>query len=84
MSDMTTTPDDGGPAFPVPSQRTKDGFGTIAARSGMTLRDWFAAAALTGMAGNSGAPWMQWKDMATGAYAAADAMLAERAKRRGA
>ena len=73
---------DGGPAFPVfPETET----GHAAAFRGMTLRDYFAAAALTGLMGFTGkiagannplAPTRQ--EMAEAAFNAADAMLAER------
>ena len=48
---------------------------------GMTLRDYFAGQALTGMASrvlDDGDMLMGWGDMAKGAYKAADAMLAAR------
>ena len=58
----------GGPAFPLP-----DGV-----HEGMTLRDYFAAAALTGtLASGSG---VSSADLAKSAYEDADAMLAERQK----
>jgi hypothetical protein len=44
---MSTTPKDGGPAFPVPGYQTSDG-GVILHHEGspgMTLRDYFAVAA---------------------------------------
>jgi hypothetical protein len=45
---MTTPQDDGGPAFPIP------GGGCLA--SGISIRDYFAAAALNGILANSGGP----------------------------
>ena len=73
--------DDGGPAFPVPETT-----------GGMSLRDYFAAAALQAILNDADAPacvdqanplpeqlaYMQ--SAAEGAYRAADAMLKERAK----
>lgn len=83
---------DGGPAFPTPSQparmETYGGAGgvgggtwfpTVAASPGMTLRDYFAAAFITGGLmldrRQTTAP-----EVAELAYSVADAMLAERAK----
>lgn len=80
---------DGGPAFPRPSTvwNLPDGRQTgTEDQTGMTLRDWFAGQALAGMASISlddGDMVMGWADMAKAAYTAADAMLAERAKRGG-
>lgn len=64
-------------AFPTPevSQNTATGETTIHQSSGgMTLRDYFAAAALTGLATRDGA---RNRGVAN-AYALADAMLKER------
>ena len=67
---------DGGPAFPRPTASAFE-----QPNDGMSLRDWFAGRALTGLL-------MQDKqlkcfdEMATWAYQAADAMLAEREKDR--
>jgi len=58
--------DAGGPAFPL---RGAD-YGS----EGMTLRDYFAAAALSLWVGSAA------EDSAKAAYATADAMLAERSK----
>ena len=57
----------GGPAFPTE-------YGAV---SGMTLRDYFAAKAMQQMAGGG---HTTWADLATDAYAIADAMILERAK----
>lgn len=62
------TEDDGGSAFPG-----RDALGYR--QAGMTLRDYFAAAALTSIVGVYDA-----EDTAYHAYAMADAMLVERAK----
>jgi tetrahydromethanopterin S-methyltransferase subunit D len=67
---------DGGPAFPIPlapgELYTETGSGC-----GMTLRDWFAGHALTGLMSNTTMPCAP---LAETAYRVADAMLAERAK----
>ena len=64
----------GGPAFPVPDI---DG-GNVG--EGMTLRDYFAAKALTGMMGsrNPNSPRFYPEDDAAYVYAVADAMLKAR------
>lgn len=79
MTDMTK-PFDGGPAFPVhgghhpdddPRNHTLGG--------GMTLRDWLAGQALTGIAANT--DWWACAEVdqvARQAYEIADAMLAAR------
>ena len=61
---------DGGPAFPIASQV----FGDFA---GMTLRDYFAAAAMQGML-SSEAMRIYDPDLAEESYRAADAMIKER------
>lgn len=73
---------DGGYAFPESVITLgMDGKPVAIIKSGMTLRDYFAAAALHGMMAHDG-----WRDygqpMATAkvSYAFADAMLAERMK----
>lgn len=72
--DPTPTPPpapvpDGGGAFPVSRPNG-------ATHPGMTLRDYFAAAALTGILAHSdGCPY---DEFAAAAYEAADAMLAAR------
>ncbi len=63
----TIAPKDGGPAFPTHVERYFNG---------MTLRDYFAAAALSGFLGREGSI----REAAEAAYLLADAMLAERAK----
>ena len=91
---MTTSPiDDGGPAFP--SQITaedRNGTPIVTVFKGMTLRDYFAIGALTGLLADSENPPCQAKDeagieaerqkyakdLAAGAYMYADAMLAAR------
>ena len=65
---------DGGPAFPHTTQW--DGITPAINHNGMTLRDYFAAAALTGLMADGGGP--SWDDDATHAYLCADAMLKAR------
>lgn len=60
---------DGGPAFP--------GENEVHFFEGMSLRDWFAGQAMAGVLANEG--WS--RDIATIAYATADAMLAAREPR---
>jgi hypothetical protein len=78
-----STPNDGGAAFPVPPDRI-DRFpdGDVrwtCAHPGMTLRDYFAAAALSGLLANSS--WeLGWRETSQHAYECADEMLAERTK----
>lgn len=74
---------DGGPAFPFADERVR------VINEGMSLRDYFAAAALTGFFANS-STWMPGKvpddpqsvadASAMFAYMTADAMLAARQK----
>jgi len=45
---------------------------------GMTLRDYFAAAALTGIRANDSVEWNEYSGIAKCAYLQADAMLAAR------
>lgn len=80
-----STPNDGGAAFPVPPERTNVLSGGNVrwayAHPGMTLRDYFAAAALQGMlASSKDIIGMSEANYATAAYLQADAMLAERNK----
>ena len=66
---MTDKTHDGGPAFPF----IKDSHEGSGVRStGMTLRDYFAAAALTGLLANDAAAW---KGAALNAYRVADEMI---------
>ena len=68
---------DGGPDFPI---RVNDG---ISSYMCMTLRDYFAAAALQGLYSGESAEngiFPNAKAAAEAAYASADAMLAERDK----
>ncbi len=63
------TKDTGGPAFPAFDHR-----------QGMSLRDYFAAKAMQGLAANGGIAVMKPSDYAINGYLIADAMLKERAK----
>jgi chitinase len=65
---------DGGPAFPHTTQW--DGITPAINHHGISMRDYFAAAALQGLIANGGCP--TWDDDAKAAYAAADAMLKAR------
>ncbi len=72
---------DGGPAFPEPVLDARGD--PIALRNGMSLRDWFAGQALSGLLAEEGCGLEQPTMVrdAQRAYAMADAMLAERAKK---
>ncbi len=63
---------DGGPAFPFCTDFSR-------VHEGMTLRDYFAAAALQGMIACEQVQHGTFQDYARIAYQQADAMLAERA-----
>lgn len=73
-----TNKDDGGAAFPHDNYEHGDRH--LIAERDMTLRDWFAGMALQGLAASHS---MQAASaaLAYDAYALADAMIAERAKR---
>jgi hypothetical protein len=68
---MPPEPDDGGPAFPltVPDFRDYEN----QPQPGMSLRDWFAGMALSGLLASD-----EWVEVEDGAYKIADKMLAER------
>ena len=72
-----SAPKMGGPAFPVPNSANVNG------QEGMTLWDYYAAAALTGVesANCAGGEILSPEKSANIAAQLADAMLAERAKR---
>lgn len=75
--------DNGGPAFPIPLQAGQSFKGHGGEVDGMTLRDYFAAKALTMVsAGNEHTDMVGWdyRHFAEYAYRMADAMIAERAK----
>lgn len=68
-----STPNDGGPAFPIVSDDL--------CATGMTLRDYFAAAALQGLlASSADTTGMSEINYAKASYIQADAMLAVREK----
>ena len=78
---------DGGPAFPRPASEytgsgtCPDGNDAIPEQVGMTLRDWFAGAAIYGAAAQIMEPDpLPAADVAKWAYQLADAMIQERAK----
>lgn len=79
---------DGGPAFPFPTEATQRGYnGTREGEPGMSLRDYFAAAALQGMLANSfndgftkPMSLATAEEIADMAFRQADCMLAERSK----
>jgi len=64
---------DGGPAFPESGSR-----GVAAGGEGMTLRDYFAAAALTGLLASDPESTLRPDSAARSALRYADAMLAAR------
>lgn len=72
---MSTLPNDGGPAFPLISEDHR-----AIRHIGLSLRDYFAAAALQGMLASSSPGQFSEADYAGAAYTQADAMLAERNK----
>ena len=72
----------GGPAFPTGTFEY-DGSGNVLPyqEAGMTLRDYFAAKALQGLLASYGQHELNsYKEFASDAYFAADAMLAKREK----
>ena len=74
---MSEQINDGGPALP-----TADAYhpsGQIAyGRKGMSLRDWFAGQALSGLLAGRGSAGDKAPNWANGSYAIADAMLKAR------
>lgn len=76
--------EDGGPAFPVPTFRDDSGKAVVLAEhEGLSIRDYFAAAALTGLLANrefllfiEDGDVMQSALAARNSYVIADAMLA--------
>ena len=63
-------------AFPV---NVDLGFQGVKTYLGMTLRDWFAGQALSGMMANKSFTNGNWDDLVSSAYGIADDMLRERA-----
>jgi hypothetical protein len=72
----------GGPAFPIPPVGTGDPRdGMSSGSDGMTLRDYFAAAALPALIASAiDLNHVKWDATAVHAYMIADAMLAGRTK----
>lgn len=71
----------GGPAFPRSAAfgKSEDGYDTASdPQEGMTLRDYFAAAAITGMKAFISSDYEYPDDAAKKAYKIADAMLKAR------
>jgi hypothetical protein len=80
---MSTTPNDGGPAFPFGQISETTGQPINGCyHSGMSLRDWFAGQALQGILASPDTVGSQ-PSIAGYAYQFADAMLAERAMTKG-
>lgn len=76
---MSKPKSDGGPAFPHDNQELIDGHRI--AQPGMTLRDYFAAAALPALVASAlDLDHVKWDAAAEHAYTIADAMLKERSK----
>ena len=73
---MSNHINDGGPAFARDSHMDKQ-IGLYVQQQGMSLRDYFAAAALQGLLANDGGG-SSWENDAQAAYKAADAMLKAR------
>jgi len=73
---------DGGPAFPRTGNfdANQEGVYDSTAQDGMTLRDYFAAAAMTTLIAESPHDDIWARRVASNAYHVADAMLLERAK----
>lgn len=72
---------DGGTAFPSQQWVKEEGLpGSLVLMGGMTIRDYFAAAALQGMYGWFGSTPIVHEVAAKIAYETADAMLQERTK----
>lgn len=65
---------DGGPAFPVSTQRFEDGSINVHPEIGMTLRDYFAAKAMTEVY----KACQTYSEIGVEAYKLADAMLRAR------
>lgn len=77
---MSEKIDDGGAAFPTTAKLMNSGFPDMKIQEtsgGMTLRDYFAAAALQGFVTNNGTDTADGT-LAAWAYLLADAMLAAR------
>jgi len=76
---MTDEPNDGGSAFPYPSEKMEDGQPLYPPGYGMSLRDWFAGQALMGLiASNDHEAGDRIDELPCYSYHIADAMLKER------
>jgi hypothetical protein len=71
---------DGGPAFPQ-GDLSAYGIGPSENNAGMSLRDYFAAAVMTGLAAHPEGWTQQDRTMAKAAYDVAEQMLHERQRR---
>lgn len=86
---MSTTHNDGGPAFPVPLPAAMPDGHYYYADGGMSLRDWLAGQAVAGMSSRyrehhgAGSDLSVCRVIAARAYELADAMIVERAKTKG-
>jgi len=67
----------------VHPQETTNADRSVSKWCGINLRDYFAAAALTGMLSDPDAGKVDWKDLAGETYEAVDAMLAAREQKEG-
>ena len=74
---MSNTKNTGGPAFPQ-SEWDSTGRGVTPVKGGMSLRDYFAAKAMQGMAPYTWRGAATYEEPARKAYAMADAMLKAR------
>lgn len=70
--------DNSGPAFPHPGGASD--YTVQVSHMGMSLREWFAGRAMQALVANNVRPRDSYETMAKGAYAMADAMIAERGK----
>ena len=71
---MSKKTDNGGPAFPSEQGSTEDGTWNQTYEPGMSVRDWFAGHALTGIL-EGGVADRSPEKVAADAYSFADAML---------
>ncbi len=82
---MSDKIDDGGPAFPCMPPDDGEGRGCAAGYpypdAGMSLRDWLAGKALTGICAHQDTWGLNVKEIAGTCYAISDAMLAARKAR---
>lgn len=84
---MKTKPNDGGPAFPQPGlpyfrdgipQNPNEGYGwAVTPAPGMTLRQYYAGQAMQGLIIHNDYGHVSNEDLAKGAVAHADALIAE-------